>query len=463
MLYSSPLPYQADASAYFAAIRDLPWPAWLDSGGSGRFDILVAQPVATLVTQDGQTEIRDVSGVRCSGDDVFSLVREQLGEPIAPMPDIPFAGGALGYWSYDLARRYHAIPELTQDAEHLPEMAVGIYDWAIIVDHHELSARLVSRQRHAETAQVLPRLLARVQGALRFKSDEAKAPFRVNGKITSNFTPAAYRDAFDAVQNYLHAGDCYQVNLAQRYSAQASGDACAAYLELRRLSPAPYSAFLDWPQVKILCASPERFLQVQQGRVETRPIKGTRARNADAVEDARLADELRHHPKDRAENLMIVDLLRNDLGKDCEPGSVRVPTLFEVESFANVHHLVSTVEGRLQGGRDALDVLRDCFPGGSITGAPKQRAMEVIEQLEPHRRGVYCGTVGYVGHDGNMDTNIVIRTLVYSGNEIRCWAGGGIVADSICEAEYQETLDKAAAMLDLLQRFGGKLNRCIPD
>jgi para-aminobenzoate synthetase component I len=457
MLYSSPLPYRTDASAYFSAIRDLPWSAWLDSGGSGRFDILVAQPVATLVTQEGRTEIRHASGVRSSGDDVFSLVREQLGDPIAPMPDIPFAGGALGYWSYDLARRYHSIPAIAQDAEHLPEMAVGIYDWAIIIDHQALSARLVSRQRHAETAEVLPQILERVQGAFPAKTDEEKASFRVNGKIASNFTQTAYRNAFDAVQKYLHAGDCYQVNLAQRYSAQASGDAFAAYLELRKLSPAPYSAFLDWPQARILCASPERFLQVRQGRVETRPIKGTRARNADTVEDARLADELLHSPKDRAENLMIVDLLRNDLGKSCEPGTVRVPGLFEVESFSNVHHLVSTVAGRLQSGRDALDVLRDCFPGGSITGAPKQRAMEIIEQLEPHRRGVYCGTVGYVGHDGNMDTNIVIRTLVYSDNEIRCWAGGGIVADSICEAEYQETLDKAAAMLELLRRFGGTL------
>lgn len=458
MLYSSPLPYQPDASAYFAAIRDLPWAGWLDSGGSGRFDILVAQPAATLVTQGEQTEISDVSGVRHSGGDIFSLIREQLGEAIAPMPDIPFAGGALGYWSYDLARRFHLIPGIAQDAEHLPEMVVGIYDWAIVLDHQAPSARLVSRQRYAETAQVLPQILQRVQGMPAFKTGKGQTPFRVDGKITSNFTPMAYRNAFNAVQKYLHEGDCYQVNLAQRYAAPAAGDAYSAYLELRRLSPAPYSAFLDWPQVQILCASPERFLQVQQGRVETKPIKGTRARNADAVEDARLAEELRHHPKDRAENLMIVDLLRNDLGKSCEAGSVRVPKLFEVESFANVHHLVSTVEGKLQKGRDALDVLNDCFPGGSITGAPKQRAMEIIEQLEPHRRGVYCGVIGYVGHDGNMDTNIVIRTLVYANREIRCWAGGGIVADSKCEAEYQETLDKAAAMLELLQRLGGEMD-----
>ncbi len=456
MLYSSPLPYRPDARTYFALIRDLPWAAWLDSGGKGRFDILVAEPCATLVTQGEQTEIRDASGVSYAADDPFELVRKQLGEFNASMPGIPFAGGALGYWSYDLARRYHRVPATTQDAEHLPEMAVGIYDWAIIIDHQELSARLVSWQRRSETAAVLPRILERLSKLPSIL--QRGESFRVHGTISSNLTQETYRNAFDAVQKYLQEGDCYQVNLAQRYAAQASGDAFEAYLELRGMSPAPYSAFLDWPQAQILCASPERFLQVKQGRVETKPIKGTRARSSNEAEDKRLAEELRHHPKDRAENLMIVDLLRNDLGKSCKPGSVRTPKLFEVESFANVHHLVSTVEGELQDGYDALDVLRDCFPGGSVTGAPKQRAMEIIEQLEPHRRGVYCGSIGYVGYDGNMDSNIAIRTLIYSDATIRCWAGGGLVADSLSDAEYQETLDKVAAMLELLHRFGGNFS-----
>ena len=457
MLYSLPFPYQADASAYFAAIRDLPWAAWLDSGGRGRFDILVAQPQVTLITQGEQTEVREPSGVSFSKDDPFALVRRQLGGRIEAMPDIPFSGGALGYWSYDLARRYHNIPDIVGDTGQPPEMAVGIYDWAIIIDHQELTARLVSRQSYAETAQVLPEILERLSTAQTTCKGVERTPFEIQGKIVSNLTPDKYRNAFDAVKRYLREGDCYQVNLAQRYAARASGDAYTAYLALRRLSPAPYSAFLDFPQARVLCASPERFLRVQQGRVETRPIKGTRARSADAVKDNQLAQELAIHPKDRAENLMIVDLLRNDLSKSCEPGSVRVPKLFEVESFANVHHLVSTVEGTLKGGRDALDVFRDCFPGGSITGAPKQRAMEIIEQLEPDRRGVYCGVIGYIGYDGNMDSNIAIRTLVHSNNEIRCWAGGGVVADSQCEAEYQETLDKASAMLELMQKFGGVL------
>src|SRR3989338_6035986 len=281
--------------------------------------------------------------------------------------------------------------------------------------------------------------------------------FQGHGKVRSNFTPDSYANAFATVQNYLQAGDCYQINLAQRFSAQAGGDAFGAYLRLRRLSPAPYAAFLNFPQARILCGSPERFISVQDGKVETMPIKGTRPRSSDAMKDRQLADDLRNHPKDRAENLMIVDLLRSDLGKSCVPGSVRAPKLFEVESFANVHHLVSTVEGRLAAGRDALDVLRDCFPGGSVTGAPKLRAMQIIEQLEPDRRGIYCGAIGYVGFDGNMDSNIAIRTLVHSNGQIRCWAGGGIVADSDLAAEYQETLDKASAMLELLRRYGGVL------
>jgi para-aminobenzoate synthetase component 1 len=451
MRFSAPLPYCLDATAYYAAIADLPWSVWLDSGGRGRYDIIVAQPVATLVTRGGQTQIWDASGERSSNADPFDLIRAQLGHVISADADIPFAGGALGYWGYDLARRVVPLPAVAQDAESLPEMAVGIYDWALVIDHQQQVAHLVSQQRSAVTANALPQILARLQQL----SPKMASEFHVYGQITSNFSHSTYEQAFAVIQNYLRAGDCYQINLAQRFSAQASGDAFAAYCTLRQLNPAPFSAYLNLPQAQILCASPERFLQVQQGRVETRPIKGTRPRLADAEADAQMRLDLRSNPKDRAENLMIVDLLRNDLSKSCAQGSVKVPTLFDVESFATVHHLVSTVVGELAPGQDALTLLRDCFPGGSVTGAPKRRAMEIIEQLEPQRRGIYCGAIGYMGFDGDMDTNIAIRTLVYAAGEIRCWAGGGIVADSEAAAEYQETLDKAAAMLELLRRYGG--------
>lgn len=451
MLYSAPLTYTSDASSFYRAIADLPWAVWLDSCGRGRYDILAAQPAVTLVTRDGQTEICDAAGVSKSSLDPFDLLRKQLGVPFESLPDIKFAGGALGYWGYDLVRQQVDLHGHAPDAEGLPEMAIGIYDWAIQLDHQNKSAQLLSYHRFPQTTQLIPQILER----LSHKSLSRQNTFEVHGRIASNFTRASYELAFAAVQAYLRAGDCYQVNLAQRFSAQASGDAFSAYCKLRQLSPAPYAAFLSLPHVQILSISPERFLQVQQGKVETRPIKGTRGTVANKSQDDLLVQDLRINPKDRAENLMIVDLLRNDLSKSCATGSVRVPRLFEVESYATVHHLVSTVTGDLAAGKDALLLLSDCFPGGSVTGAPKLRAMEIIEQLEPQRRGIYCGSIGYVGFDGNMDCNIVIRTLVYAGGEIRCWAGGGIVADSEVAAEYQETMDKAEAMLELLCCFGG--------
>ena len=262
-----------------------------------------------------------------------------------------------------------------------------------------------------------------------------------------------YAAAIGRIKHYLKEGDCYQINLAQRFSAPCQGDPWQAYLKLRKLNAAPFSAYLNMPGVQILSSSPERFLKVSGRLVETKPIKGTRPRKKNAAKDFEQVRQLQNSKKDRAENVMIVDLLRNDISKTCQKGSVQVPELFAIESYATVHHLVSTVTGVLDAGRHALDLLKSCFPGGSITGAPKVRAMQVIEELESHRRGVYCGAIGYIGFDGNMDTNIAIRTLVHSSGTIRFWAGGGIVNDSVMADEYQETFDKAAAMLALLEAF----------
>ena len=431
--YSVELPYMRHAAAhYFARLRALPAAIWLDSAGLARYDILCAAPHHMLDSDATES---------------FAPVRTALGKPLAAMADIPFAGGALGYWSYDLVRQNFGLAPRGHDNS--PLMSVAIYDWALLIDHQLKRCRLVSHLRYAETSA----LLLEIEQRLRGEAPELRNNFVVQGEVTSNFSAASYRAAFAQVQSYLHAGDCYQINLAQRLSAPASGDAYVAYLALRDLSPAPFSAFMDLPNLQILCASPERFLSVRNGWVETKPIKGTRPRHVDKTQDAVLADELLHHPKDRAENLMIVDLLRNDLGKHCLPGSVSVPKLFALESYANVHHLVSTVQGKLADGHDALDVLRDSFPGGSITGAPKQRAMQIIDELEPNARGVYCGVIGYIGFDGNMDSNIVIRTLVYHDGMIQAHVGGGIVADSHCAAEYQETWDKAAALLKIMQQF----------
>jgi len=269
----------------------------------------------------------------------------------------------------------------------------------------------------------------------------------------SNMNDAGYAARFRRVQDYVQSGDCYQINLARRFSVRAAGDPWTAYRELRSRNPAPFAAFLNTPPVRVLCSSPERFLRVEGDRAETCPIKGTRPRSSDPEEDRRRRDELALSVKDRAENLMIVDLLRNDLGRSCAVGSVRVPSLFAVHSFAGVHHLVSRVTGRLAPGQDALSVLRGCFPGGSITGAPKIRAMEIIEELEGERRSVYCGSVFHLGFDGRLDSNIAIRTMIHNGEELRFWAGGGIVADSSCAGEAEEISLKARAMFEVAEHF----------
>ena len=454
------IPYRSDSTALFEAIADLPWAVFLDSGqhhpGQSRYDILAAQPYVRLVTRGNLTEIQG-EAVQLSREDPFALVRRFL--EVAPESggDLPFSGGAIGYFGYDLARRLGPFPARAREVESIPDMAIGIYDWAVVVDHCERRCWLAGQGRDAETDVKWDSLIARFTTPPR---ERARVPFRITSPVISNMTRERYGRAFRRIHDYIHDGDCYQVNLAQRFAADASGDPWLAYQRLRVISPAPFSAFFSTPYVQVLSASPERFLKVEGGRVEARPIKGTRPRAGHPRLDAELAEALRLSEKDRAENVMIVDLLRNDLSKNCRLGSVRVPKLFEVESFATVHHLVSTVTGELEPGRDALDLLRGCFPGGSITGAPKLRAMQIIEELELNRRGIYCGAIGYIGFNGNMDVNIAIRTLVYSGGVIRFWAGGGIVADSRVEDEYQETFDKAAAMLKLLQqsataRFGG--------
>lgn len=444
-----PLPYMEDGSRYFAAISDMPWSVWLDSGGCGRFDILTAQPLRTLLMHGGHAVAGDKNGKRTVVDP-YDWLRAQIGSAERALPDLPFLGGALGYWGYDAAvAEYGDTSGKTGHDRAIPDMAVGIYDWAIVLDHLHKKATLAARLRDPVTQQVLPQILSRLQTPVL----PQLGGFKVSGEIATDLSWPEYQQAFDKVLGYLRSGDCYQVNLAQRFTARATGDALAAYLALRQISPAPYSAFLNLPSAQILSASPERFLRVCEGEVETKPIKGTRPRHADAAEDARIAQELLESSKDRAENLMIVDLLRNDLGKCCIPGSVRVPRLFALESYAQVHHLVSTVSGRLASGQDALALLMSCFPGGSVTGAPKRRAMEIIAELEPAAREVYCGAIGYIGFDGSMDSNIAIRTLVFAHDEIRFWAGSGIVADSAADSEYREILDKAAAMRTLLERF----------
>ncbi len=447
------IPYRQDSTVLFSEWSVEPWAMFLDScypDSQGHYDILVARPSITLTTRGNLTEIRVANSIRLSPEDPFELLKKLLGESVPPMDGLPFAGGAVGYFAYDLVRRLERLPKIAQDLENIPDAAIGIYDWAVVVDHRQKQTLLVARST-PHTLKLWPKLLERFHNP----KPRIRSSFYLRTPVRSNLTWEAYSKAFARIQHYIREGDCYQVNFAQCFEAQAWGDPWCVYMELRRENPAPFSGFLRFPQFSVLSSSPERFLQVRQGRVETKPIKGTRPRCLNPEEDLFQIEALAESTKDRAENLMIVDLLRNDLGKTCKLGSIKVPKLFEVESFATVHHLVSTVVGVLEDRYHSLDLLRGCFPGGSITGAPKIRAMEIIEELESIRRGVYCGAIGYIGFDGSMDTNIAIRTLVHSSTDrrIRFWAGGGIVADSEARREYQESFDKAAALIQVLSRF----------
>lgn len=451
------LPYLADSSHYFERLRDMPWPVFLDSSHTeknqqGRYDIIAADPLVKITTTELGTVITNRLGEQTLvQDDPFLVLQQQLAQyPRQTPSDHPFNGGAIGYFSYDLGRYIETVPVIARNNEQIPDMAVAIYDWAVTVDHQAKRCWLASFGLDEHTHKQWQLLIERLAQTL--PSDEKR--FTVSGDLRCNLNRHDYQLAFDKIQHYIHEGDCYQVNLAKRFEISAQGDPWFAYKQLRQANAAPFSAYLSFSGVTLLSSSPERLLQVKDGLVETKPIKGTRRRALNNPEqDKALADELVNSIKDRAENLMIVDLLRNDLGKVCTPGSIKVPKPFALESFATVHHLVSTITGTLASDQNAVSLLRACFPGGSITGAPKLRAMEIIEELEPDRRGAYCGSIAYIGFDGEMDSNILIRTLIYSDDRLRFWAGGGIVSDSTADAEYQEVHDKAAAMFSLIEQL----------
>ena len=451
------LSYCRDSSQLFSHIADEDWSIFLDSSYPyielGRYDIMAARPYITLKTFADETEIVYANEKsEHSSEDPFSIVKSLLGKNETKLSTVPFAGGALGYFAYDLGRRLEKLPENSEHDIAMPELAIGIYDWAVVTDHHQRRTWLTGYGKDERTFNKWNDLQDMFQSKKELSTlNSGLGEFKVRSQLHANMDSKFYACAFNKIKHYIREGDCYQVNLAQRFSVDVAGDPWQAYLKLRKLNPAPYSGFFRIPEGTVLSTSPERFLKVDNGLVETKPIKGTRRRSSDVYEDMALSGDLLESEKDRAENLMIVDLLRNDIGKSCRPGSVSVPKLFALESFARVHHLVSTVIGQLADNHNALDLLRSCFPGGSITGAPKLRAMEIIETLEPHRRSIYCGSIAYIGFDGNMDSNITIRTLVHHKEKMYCWAGGGIVMDSRLDTEYQECFDKVSAIFALFE------------
>jgi para-aminobenzoate synthetase component 1 len=418
--------------------------------------------------------------VRTKGDGAsLAAVRDALAPfHTASVPGLPpFQGGAAGFIGYDWGATIERLPAPRYDDLELPDMLLGLYDWVVAWDHCERAAWVIStgmpetadaaaRRARQRLDWVLGRLAGRRErGTAERRTersgvapDRPRAPsYPVLGvedaeqvELRSTFTHRGYLTAVARVREYVLAGDIFQANLSQRFEAPLREPPWSLYQRLRTTNPAAFGAFMDCGDFQILSVSPERFLRLSGAQVETRPIKGTRPRGLGPMHDALLGRVLSESDKDRAENVMIVDLLRNDLSRVCRPGSVHVPDLFSLEHHPTVHHLVSTVVGELEPGRDVVELVRATFPGGSITGAPKVRAMEIIAELEPTGRGVYCGSLGYFGVDGEMDTSIAIRTCVAAAGTVYFQAGGGIVADSDPEQEYRETLDKARGIIRAL-------------
>jgi len=431
----------------FRRCKDEPMALFLDSCDhtAGQWDFIFRQP-------------KQVVTASLQWPEVLESALNSL--PVYQGPShLPFHGGLAGAWSYDAGRALETIPAIAQADITLPELCVGLYTQALMRNRKTGETWLLAPTEELEALQTF--------WLTQPDSKPQPTTFELLTTWQSNMSAVEYADKFAQVQTYLRAGDCYQINLAQRFSSLYAGDTWNAYELLRKNNNAPFSAFMQLEHGSLLSLSPERFLAINEhGNVETKPIKGTRPRATDSKQDQQLAAELQSSPKDRAENVMIVDLLRNDLSRLCIPGSVNVPKLFAIESYPAVHHLVSTVTGKLTSTDHNIQLFAACFPGGSITGAPKIRAMEIIDELEPHRRSFYCGSFGYFSQHGRVDTSIAIRTLVATRSErlqnvqqgtIHCWAGGGLVADSDCASEYQETFDKVARIIPVLtQQFGAR-------
>ncbi len=447
-MYLSRLPYYSNSAALFAHFVHSPYAMLLESCGKDRFDIIVAKPTELIISDLFST-------------DPFYLAKDwltsekKLDDSNIPV-ELPFTTGILGYFSYDLGYKLTGLASSTIKDITLPSAVIGYYEWSIITDHLIKATYLISRKSsHRSHLETIKKLLNK---PTTFSNDF----FALNQKFHSNLDKDQYTTAFNQVQKYLRAGDCYQINFAQRFSTTYQGTPWKAYQQLRASNPMPMAAYINLPEGAILCLSPERFLRARGNKIITQPIKGTSSRFINPAQDHQSAQALLASEKDRAENIMIVDLLRNDISKCCRPRSIKVPNLCTLKSFDNVHHLVSTIIGELEDDQHPLDLLRHCFPGGSITGAPKLRAMEIIDSLEPHSRSLYCGSIAYCDVRGNMDSNITIRTLLCNQQKIHCYGGGGLVIDSQLNKEFNEIQIKIGKLLNLLQKTSQVMKCDIP-
>ena len=442
----------------FGRIAEDAHPFFLDSGirmsRIGRYSFLGCEPFQVLTVRGRRVEIQTDDGVAVEYANPFEVLRREIGRfQVEEHPEIPFPCGAVGFLGYDLGAHVERLPCTTVDDIGFPDAYFGFYDRVVAYDHLDGKVWLAAAELPGLPGAAEDKLecLARKLHAPAPKVDGGRAG---TGRVDGNFTRDEYLAAVQRAKDYIAAGDIFQVNLSQRFQTRLDVPAHQLYRRLRAINPAPYAAYLGFGDCAIVSASPELFLRVRGRSVETRPIKGTRPRGSSEAEDSHLREALLHSEKDAAELTMIVDLERNDLGRVCSYGTVRVSEPRTLEAYPTVWHGVATVAGELHEGHDRVDLLKATFPGGSVTGAPKIRAMEIIDELEPTRRSAYTGAIGCLGFDGGMNLNIVIRTFLVNGRDAFFQVGGGIVADSELVAEYDETLDKARA---LIESVGGRV------
>ena len=410
----------------------------------GRYSFIGVNCFLTFKSKNGRCYKGEEEYVGDTFEELNKILKEY---PIENNTDLPFVAGGIGYFSYDLAREVEELPNIAKEDIDIPHCYYNFYDNIIILDNFEKSVYVSALGILKPQEESIYDIEQCIKKGKRITYEKVG---NIRNKFTSGFEKSHYLNTISKVRAYIKSGDIYITNLTQRFSCTISKSAYEIYRDLRYINPSPFAAFMNFENFNIICSSPERFLSIKDRKVETRPIKGTMPRGINAAEDLKNKNILINSKKDKAELLMVVDLERNDLSKVCKPNSVKVTELFKLEEYSTVFHLVSTVIGELKETESSLDCIKACFPGGSITGTPKIRSMEIIEELEPVRRTIYTGALGYLGFEGNVDLNIIIRTILIKDNKAYFGVGGGITWDSKEEFEYDETLDKAKALMRVL-------------
>ncbi|WP_319371029.1 aminodeoxychorismate synthase component I [uncultured Ilyobacter sp.] len=445
-----------DTGNLFKKFKDDRYPIILESQKDpeklGRYSFMMSDPFMVIKSKGKSIEITEENTKKNIEGDPFHALQDLLDRyKTDEKSDITFTGGAAGYLSYDLCHHIESLPKTVTDDIHIPDLFLGFYDGILAVDHLENKKYLIAHGFKEDANEIIKKLKVKIEKKInlhRDKTDEKEPVFQ------SNMGKDFYLNSIQKVKDYIYSGDIYQINFTQRFQCKLNKSPYTLYERLRSTNPAPFASYMNFGEGEIVCCSPERFIQVRDGMIETRPIKGTIKRGSTPEEDAKNRKILEASEKDRSELLMIVDLERNDIGRISETGSVKVTELFNIEEYATLFQQVATITGKLKKDISTTDILKATFPGGSITGAPKIRAMEIIDELEPTSRNIYTGSIGYIAFDGSIDLNIVIRTILCKENAGYFQVGGGIVWDSDAESEYQESLLKGKALKEALMWRG---------